>query len=224
MLPNDADPPPGAQGWVTMPVCTQEDGTKGVVDFYGTAHKGCVTANAMCCGGSESQCLVDKTKKKSNIGSVTVPCGVNMSYSYDGTCDFTDTPVTQVVGSGIPKVLYGNPNTQNTTFPFSFQFSLAPGYECDKGDLVIASSNKKPCVHGGSNTSFTAHGGSDGGFAGLSKKDMLIAAGVTGVVVIVLFYVLFNRKSNDMLTVKQIVARAGVNEHLVIPGQSNTLS
>ena len=220
MLPNDADSAPGVQGWVSMPVCTQEDGTEGVLDFYGTSNKGCVTANALCCGGSESQCLVDKSNQfVSQIGSVTVPCGVNMSYSYDGKCDFTDTTVTHVVGSGIPKVLEGD-TTTNTTFPYSFQFSLAPGYKCDNGDLVIASNNKKPCVHGGSNVSFTTHGARDGGFGGLSKKDILIALGVTGVVVIILFYVFVNHKSRTMLTVKQIVARAGINEHLVVPGQS----
>lgn len=222
MLPNNADPPPGAQGWVSMPVCTQPDGTQGVIDFYGTASKGCVTANALCCGGSETQCMVDNkdggNQSKSQIGHIVVPCGVEVAYSYDGTCNFTDTPVTHMVGSGIPKVLVCDPTT-NTTCPYSYQFSLAPGYECKDGDLVIESTDKKPCVHGGSNTSFTTHGAS-GGMFGLSKKDMLIAVGVGGVVLIILMYVVFNRKPTDLLTVKQIVQHAGINEHLVIPGEA----
>ena len=223
MMPNNADPPPGAQGWVSMPVCTQPDGTQGVIDFYGTANQGCVTANALCCGGKETQCMVDNKGKgdqaESQIGSITVPCGVEVAYSYDGTCNFNDTPVTHMIGSGIPKVLVCD-NTTNTTCPYSYQFSLTPGYECSKdGDLVISESGQKPCVHGGSNTSWTSHGASDGMF-GLSKKDLLIAIGVGGVVVIILMYVVFNRKPTDLLTVKQIVQRAGINEHLLIPGQA----
>ena len=218
MLPNNADPPPGTQGWVSMPVCTQPDGTKGVIDFYGTANKGCVTANALCCGGSDAQCMVENgDQTESQIGEIVVPCGVEVAYSYDGTCNFTDTPVTHMIGSGIPKVMVCD-TTTNTTCPYSYQFSLAPGYECKDGDLVIKATDKKPCVHGGSNKSFTSHG-SSGGLFGLSKKDMLIALGVGGVVVIVLMYVVFNRKPTNMLTVKQIVQRAGINEHLVIPGQ-----
>ena len=74
MLPNDTDVASGAQGWKSMKVCPQEDGTEGVLNFYGTAGKGCVTANALCCGGSSSQCMISG-EGKSQVGSITVPCG-----------------------------------------------------------------------------------------------------------------------------------------------------
>ena len=219
MLPNNVFPPPSTQAWKNMKVCTQEDGTEGVVDFYGAAGnpKGCVTANAMCCGGKETQCMVNQAdESKSQVGSITVPCGVNVKYSYDGACDFDEAPSYELVGNGVPRVLVPDKNT-GTEYPFSFQFSLAPGYKCDKGSIVMDGTGAKPCDQS-ETPSFGSQDEGGGGVAGLSKRDVLIFAAVAGAVVLSLVYVLTHRKANDFLSVQQIVRRAGVNEHLVIPG------
>lgn len=218
MLPDGADPASGAQGWKSMKVCPQNDGSANVLDYYGTAGKGCVTANALCCGGSETQCLVDQSDaSKSQVGSITVPCGVNVTYSYEGTCNFDDTKTYQLTGDGVPKVLTCD-TTTNTTCPYSYQFSLAPGYECLDGSVVLESNNAKPCQPGGGSPSFESGSGAAPVASGLSRTTVVVVIAVVGVLLLVLAYVAVNRKAHDVLSVKQIVARAGIDEHLVAPG------
>lgn len=217
MLPNGADAAPGAQGWKRMKVCPQPDGSKGVVDFEGTAEPGCVTAQALCCGGSEEQCMVEADNYgMSKIGSITVPCGVNVSYSYDGQCDFNQSPSYQVVGSGVPKVLNCYTDSK-VACPYSFKFSLAPGYKCENGSVVTEGTNQKPCQNGGSTLSFASEGSTAVATFGLSKRDLLIAVAVAAAVAIVVAYVAFHKKPNSVLSVNQIVAQAGIDEHLVVP-------
>lgn len=219
MLPNNVYPPAGVEGWKSMKVCPQEDGAPGALNFRGTAGAGCVTANAMCCGGKHTQCMVSLTDQtKSSVGSITVPCGVQVKYSYDGTCDFEGTPTTTLVGTGVPKVLVPDKNT-GTVYPYSYQVSLAPGYKCENGSVVVEETGKRPSC-GNDPESFVSHGADETPAFELSKKNILVIVAVVGVLALVLVYFLTNRGPSDgLLTVEKIVQQAGVNEHLVIPDE-----
>ena len=215
MIGDGATLPPGSQAWVTKPVCDQEDGTKGAVDAHLTAGKGCLTAQALCCGGNDPYCMVNTDDKtQSRIKNITVPCGVNVKYSYKGRCDMNNSQTGEIAGDGVPKVLACD-NTTATDCPYSFQVSLAPGYECKNGSVVVKGTNKKPCVD--DPNGFPSHNNPGGSLVNLSRNDIIVALVVVGIVLILITLMFKDTKDESLLNVDQIIQRSGVNEHLVIP-------
>lgn len=220
-LSDDAETKHNVQAWKSVPVC----GSVGAIQTHVLGGTGCLTAASLCCGGKELQCLLDENDySKSAIASITVPCGATVEYGYVGQCEFDPVKQHKIVGSGIPEQLTCS-QKNDTVCPYSFKVSLTPGYECNsKGQLVVSTSQERPsCSPTGPNDPVSYDRGEDVQHVSdaLSGRSLVILFVAGSIIVLLVAYVITNRSSNTLLTVGQIVQKAGIDRHLVVPGHAS---
>lgn len=226
--PSSTAAAPGSESTWQIPVCDQPDGTQGALTLQRTAQKGCLTAQAMCCGGKTPQCMVEKNDhRKSLVQQVQVPCGAQVTTSYTGRCksgateDAADATtsasdrVETIRGSGVPYTLTCDTSTASTC-PYAFQVALAPGYECsDAGDIVVSATKEVACAPSASGPDGSSSTGTGAG--GITHRQVVIGMGIAALLVVGMMYAVLIRPARSTLTVDEIVARAGVKAHLVAP-------
>lgn len=198
---------------------------RGVTDPAGTPpgmQPGCTAAPFLCAGLGNPQAMLqwDDTKSmrinnKSNVGSIRVPCGVDVTAYYGPTCDKQYVVSDTIPSTNVP---FTFPRNSPTDYPYAFKVALQSGFKCFSDGNVKESSSGNACG-----------GGTDSPAAGPPATPpthhkhapftpLEIGIGVALLVLVAAALLVAAPSSQPApLSVNQIVASSGVNEHLVAP-------
>lgn len=188
---------------------------------------GCVTAQAMCCGGTIPQCMLGRDDNDnvqntaSGIGQIRVPCGVNVVGTYGSTCNRADQYNARPPSDGNLSLLTGD-SSQTTVYPYAFQVGLQQGFHCaSDGNVRTVDKNEIPQC-GSFNPGVHAppspdNSDSSNNAGGLSRAQMLIILAVVLLLVIIVHKYSQKNTKKKTLSVDQIIEASGMNEKLALP-------